>query len=382
MGEGRGSGSDFTEEEDTQRERKPDDRRTDQRVAAEFRVQYRTLDEFVVAYTADISRGGLFVATQNFQPIGSIIRLELVLPDDGPILNIIARVAYLLDANKASGHDRTQGMGVEFLDVEGGPLADQLAAYLTLSLSEQAPLKPPATSEILVVEDDAAYRDRAYAILRRKGHRVTVAKTGLEALGLVLREPPDLILSDVQMPMMDGWQLLRLLRARPSVAHIPVVFLTMLGGEDERLRGYNLGVDDYIAKPFRDEELCARIDRVLTRVRMRPRTTASKNALRGDLQQVSLASVLSFVELEKRTGHLLIVSDNELATLHLRNGQVVHVDLASVHEGKVGADRLYHVLDMAHGRFELTSVEVTTKDSVGVSTQFALLEHARRQDEA
>jgi DNA-binding response OmpR family regulator/Tfp pilus assembly protein PilZ len=357
----------------------PPDRRTQPRIDAAFRVRYRSFDDFVVAYAKDISQGGLFLDAENLRPVGSVVRIELVLPNDGPTVRIIGRVAYLL-TEKDMPSVKKRGMGVEFLDVLGTPLMDQLSDYLTLSVSQQSSIETVAPARVLVVDDDARYRDRASSVLADARHSVSVATNGLEALSVVLRDPPDLIVSDVQMPSMDGWQFLRLVRSRPSVCHIPVMFLTTLSGEPERLRGYQLGVDDYIAKPFRAEELAARVARVLSRSRNREQTTASKNALRGDLAQVSLSSVLSFVEMERRTGHLLVVG-KELATLAIRDGNVVQVDLPVEHSGKKRLDRLLYLLDWVEGRFELTNTEVTVEDSIGVQTSFALIEHARRRDE-
>ncbi len=346
------------------------ERRYDSRCDANLRVSYESLDELVVAYTADIGAHGLFVATQDLLPVGTIVDLELQLPDGGPTVRALARVAHARDGDRS-------GMGMEFLDGENG-LSAQLARYIAGSLDREATTTVEPASYVVVVDDDHSYRSQASMVMTKRGHRVETAENGLEALGLILRDPPDLIISDVQMPIMDGWQLLRVLRARPSLAHIPVIFLTMLSGEPERLKGYKLGVDDYIAKPFLFEELAARVARVFARGRSR---AAMRNALRGDLAQVSVASVLQLVELEKRTGLLLVVSDDQLATLHIRDGAVVHVDFGAPCP-EPGLDRLLRVLDWTEGRFELTSAEVAVEDSVGESISFALLEHARRQDES
>ena len=347
-----------------------DERRIEPRVEATFRVHYKSVDELIVAYTTDMSSGGLFVATRDFLPSGSVVELEIELPDDGAMVRSLARVAHVVDT------DDRAGMGMEFLNRDAGGIVDQLAGYLTLRLGDVGVPEAVPAAYVLIVDDDRSYRAQAAMVMKRGGHRVEVAENGLEALGLVLRDPPDLIISDVQMPTMDGWQFLRVLRSRPSVAHIPVIFLTMLSGEEERLKGYKLGVDDYIAKPFLFEELSARVARVIAR----GSSAAMRNALRGDLAQVSVASVLQFIEIEKRTGLLLLVSHNQMATLHVRNGAVVHVDFGAPC-GELGIERLFRVLDWQEGRFELTAAEVAVEDSIGEPSSYVLLEHARRQDE-
>src|SRR5207248_10119671 len=74
---------------------------------------------------------------------------------------------------------------------------------------------------------------------------------------------PDLIITDVMMPKLDGWQLVRALRSRHEFAFVPVIFLTALGGEEDRIRGFRLGADDYLPKPFRFEELELRVANAL-----------------------------------------------------------------------------------------------------------------------
>src|SRR5205814_1367030 len=103
-------------------------------------------------------------------------------------------------------------------------------------------------------------------------------------------------------------------------------FLTTLTDDTQRLKGYRLGVDDYLGKPFLGAELAARVERVLARSRAQA-GAAGNRALRGDLSQVALASVLSLAEMERRTGSLLLLHDDATITLWLRDGAVVRVDL-------------------------------------------------------
>ncbi len=337
-----------------------------------------------MTYTHDISQGGLYLATQNFLPLGSVVQLKVELPDGAEPAPIIARVAYTLDAEEAQQRGRSQGMGMEFLDAQGGDVASRITTYLAETLGAQVHDSTPEVEacDVLVVDDSDNYREQAADAMRTLGHRVQVARNGLEALGLALREPPDLILSDVNMPSMDGWQLLRMVRSRPSLANVPLIFMTTLGGEAERLKGYQLGVNDYIAKPFNSEELSIRVARVLVQTHKRPTATATKGALRGDLSQVGLASVLAFIEVERRSGLLLVVSEDKIATLHILNGQVVQVDLPDPDAVQEGIERLHLVLDWATGRFELSTVAITAPDSIKLPTGHVLMEHARRADEA
>lgn len=358
-------------------------RRAEPRVAAAFRVKYETLNELVTAYTGDVSRGGIYVKTTKFLPMGAVVRIHLKLPEEGPELRAVARVAYVLDEEDAKRHKRDAGMGMEFLDVGGAPLADEIARYIARENPEVEVPPPPAgmSSRVLVVDDDVWHRERAAQLMRDAGHDVVTADNGVKALGLALQMAPDIILTDVQMPVMDGWQLVRMLRARPTLAQIPVIFVTALDSDEQRLQGYRLGVDDYISKPFNDDELALRVQRVLDRARAYPRSVTTTKALRGTLAHVSLASLLAFLEVERRTGLLLIVRPDEIATVYLREGAAVRVDLPATGDEYEGVERLYYVLGWEMGRFELAEAVVDDEDEIGVPISNVLLEHARRTEQ-
>ncbi len=205
------------------------------------------------------------------------------------------------------------------------------------------------------------------------------AVDGFDGLALCLKEPPDLILSDVNMPRMDGWNLLRMVRARPSLASVPFVFLTTLGSEADRLRGYQLGVDDFIGKPFRGKELQARVDRLMSRA-PRVHSLAEKKSLRGDLSQVGLPSVLSFLELEKKTGELLVVAERT-ANLYLREGRLMRLDVDGETAESAMTELVFDVLSWKNGQFEFAARDIPFEDKLDTSITNLLLEHARMDDE-
>jgi uncharacterized protein (TIGR02266 family) len=246
------------------------ERRSDERVAAKLLVKYDSLDEFVLAYTTDISRGGVFIGTDAPLSAGCVVKLEIVLPDEGPSVHIEGRVLYSLDPAAARAHKRNAGMGIKFLPGQEASVADQLAKFLEAhgERSRTARAKP---AKILFVDDSQAYLDVVEGMLTKWGHKVTVAISGMEALGKAVQDPPDLIVSDIQMPGMDGWQFLRLVRAYPSLADIPCIVLTTRSSDPDRARGYELGVDDFIAKPFAEQELMVRVQRALARTNPRSR---------------------------------------------------------------------------------------------------------------
>ncbi|MDJ1134316.1 response regulator transcription factor [Streptomyces iconiensis] len=121
---------------------------------------------------------------------------------------------------------------------------------------------------LLVVEDEATVRELLSATLRFAGFRVTSAATGTEAVAAATEEPPDLVLLDVMLPDMDGFEVVRRLREQrpesPGVL-VPVLFLTARDRQADKVTGLSLGADDYVTKPFDLEELIARIRAILRR---------------------------------------------------------------------------------------------------------------------
>jgi DNA-binding response OmpR family regulator len=118
---------------------------------------------------------------------------------------------------------------------------------------------------ILIVEDDEDIADSIRYNLEREGFRVRVATTGEDALDLISTGPPNLILLDLSLPHMSGFEICRRLRAEMPTAQIPIIMLTARADESDKVLGLNMGADDYITKPFGMRELVARINAALRR---------------------------------------------------------------------------------------------------------------------
>ena len=123
----------------------------------------------------------------------------------------------------------------------------------------------PGRTTVLVVDDNADMRAYLTRLLAPH-HAVRTADDGRDALEQIRRERPDLVLTDVMMPVLDGFELLRLLRAEPATRALPVVMLTARAGQEAAVEGLEAGADDYLPKPFESAELLARVRAVLDRV--------------------------------------------------------------------------------------------------------------------
>lgn len=122
------------------------------------------------------------------------------------------------------------------------------------------------SKRLLIVDDEPNLLRAVAACLRGEGYEVDTARSGEEALVHVAQRLPDLIVSDIRMPRMDGYALARQLRSNPRTHLIPIVFLTAKDESADRLEGIRSGVDAYLTKPFEPDELVAVIGNILARV--------------------------------------------------------------------------------------------------------------------
>jgi len=137
-------------------------------------------------------------------------------------------------------------------------------------------------ARVLVADDNADMRDYAARLLRAQGWVVETVADGTAALDAARRDPPDLVLSDVMMPGLDGFGLLRALRADPRTSTTPIILLSARAGEEARVEGLDTGADDYLVKPFSAQELVARVRSHLSLARVRTAASDAADRARRD----------------------------------------------------------------------------------------------------
>lgn len=176
-----------------------------------------------------------------------------------------------------------------------------------------------ARDRILVVDDNKLILKLIDAKLVESGFDVTTAGTAEEALTLLRAELPDLIVSDVMMPGIDGYDLCRRLKADPRTASIPVLMLTAAGDVKEKVRGFEAGADDYVVKPFEPAELSLRIRALLARAR----------AARGQIEPLPpKGRVMSVFSLRGGVGKTTLAVNLAISLAQLWMTDVALVDLA------------------------------------------------------
>lgn len=169
---------------------------------------------------------------------------------------------------------------------------------------------------LLVVDDERPIAEILQFNLERAGYQVSVAFNGSEALARFEEEQPHLVILDIMLPQMDGWEVCQAIRRKSSV---PILMLTARDGEQEKVQGLELGADDYVVKPFSPREIVARVRALLRR------SQGTTEILRdGSIEQGELRIEMSTHEVFKRGKKLdLTVREYELLLyLMLRPGQV------------------------------------------------------------
>jgi signal transduction histidine kinase/PAS domain-containing protein len=204
-----------------------------------------------------------------------------------------------------------------------------------------------AGAHIVVADDNADMRDYLGRLLGARW-KVTLVSDGARALEAARRIHPDLILTDIMMPNLDGFGLLRALRADPALISVPVVMLSARAGEEARIEGIEAGADDYLIKPFSARELIARVSNMLQLARLRREAIVANRAkdeflaMLGHELRNPLAPILTALELMRLRGGDLVVRERtiiERQTQHLASLVEDLLDVSRIARGMVQLKR-------------------------------------------
>lgn len=177
---------------------------------------------------------------------------------------------------------------------------------------------------VLVVDDNRLVRELVRDTFLEAGFTVITAAHGREALDRVAEERPDLIITDVVMPEMDGWALCEALKSDPHTRDVPLVFLAGQREIPHRLRGLRMGAYDYLTKPFSTEELLLRVRLILERTRAGSAAgEAPRSYLSGHTSHLPVADLVQLLAMNGKTGCLRLRAAGEAGRLHFRGGRIV-----------------------------------------------------------
>src|SRR4051812_17849291 len=153
-------------------------------------------------------------------------------------------------------------------------------------MTQRALIADVATRPVLLVDDMPASLELLAAIVESAGYEIQTASNGADALQIAAAAPPDLILLDVQMPGLDGFEVCRRLKASAVTKDVPVIFLTALSEQEDKARGFEVGGADYVIKPFHADEVLARVNAHVALHRAQRRLRVISARAQEDLRSV------------------------------------------------------------------------------------------------
>ena len=234
--------------------------------------------------------------------------------------------------------------------------------------------------QLLLVDADPASVRVLEVSLKKAGYSVTTATDGQDALSKLELSAPDLILTDTRLPRVDGYELVRRIKEVPELASLPVVFLTSQKSVEDKIRGLELGVEDYLTKPIFVRELIARVQLLLTRtahLRATGGQPSRRTQLSGNLADMGVVDLLQTFEMGRKSGMATLHDGALEATIYFRDGRVVD----AIHGKLQGEEAIYRCLIWTKGSFDVRFEPSERPETILTSTQGLLMEGMRRLDE-
>ncbi|MGH7232807.1 MAG: response regulator [Nitrospiraceae bacterium] len=233
------------------------------------------------------------------------------------------------------------------------------------------------SAKILVVDDEPHLQRVVSLYLRGRNYQVATAPGGTEAIQMVADDRPDLIVADISMPGMDGFELCGRLRRNPATRTIPFIFLTAKDQDADKIRARKVGADDYLTKPCPLEQLAERVETVMDRIEQAKKIPLDRIGLSGQLEEVDVLDLVQMLELDQKTGALVLSHGERTGTLYFRDGLIVEADIRSPKR----EEPLYVLLGWKAGRYLFLPDAVPERMPITASLAHVLFEDLRRLEE-
>ncbi len=229
---------------------------------------------------------------------------------------------------------------------------------------------------ILVIDGDPKNLQILKESLESSNFRVTVCDNGNQAWEIIQTQRPDIIVSEVDIPGLNGLELLEKIQKDPLVASIPLVFLTNRRNIEDRLKSLRSGVKDYMIKPLHVKEVIARLQMILRRIdRLRHEESESNKKVVGRLEEKNAESLVEDYGLQRRTGVLTLYDQNNRnGEIYFRDGAVVNARLGNFKAEKA----VYQMLPWNRGHFVMDFREISIKDEITVSNLGLLVQGVKQ----
>ncbi|HCF62050.1 MAG TPA: response regulator, partial [Myxococcales bacterium] len=236
-----------------------------------------------------------------------------------------------------------------------------------------------AKQHLLLVDGDPKSLRVMEVSLKKAGFSVTTAVSGDDALQKVAISSPDLVISDTKMTGIDGYELCRRLKEDERFKNLPFIFLTAQKSVEHKLKGLELGVEDYLTKPIYIKEIVARV-KILLSKREKERMERERKegkAFSGNLGDMGVVDLVQTFEMGRKTGTMRLKVGGKDARVFFRDGKLIDAELGRLK----GENAFYRLLNANEGTFELEFGPHDRDDRLQMSTQGLLMEGMRRIDE-
>jgi DNA-binding response OmpR family regulator len=202
-------------------------------------------------------------------------------------------------------------------------------------------------SKILIVDDEPKWLRIVTLYLENRQYEVSTATSGEEALKKIADSPPDVVIADIGMPGMDGYELCSHLRSDPRTRTIPFIFFTARDHDQDRIRASKIGSDDYLTKPCPLQRIAQSVEAVMDRIEQARAIPLEGIGMSGRLEDIDLLDMVQTLELEQKTGALLLSHGERTGTLYFRDGVIVQAGIRSPKR----EEPLFVLLGWKTGRF-------------------------------
>lgn len=228
--------------------------------------------------------------------------------------------------------------------------------------------------KILIVDDDPAVAKLLKMVFMQNNHHVIIAEDGETAMEKASKDAPDLILSDVAMPGIDGFEFYSRLQKNPKTASIPLIFVSGQKEAAEQLKGLRMGAADYVTKPFDLKALQKTVDNVFAKAEKQ------KIDFGGNLESMNLEDIIQIIEMNVKTGELMFTVNNDqhIGSVFFKEGRIIYAITGSLE----GEEALYELISRNEGYAGFYSKTIDMPEKISGSNMSLLLECARMQDDA
>lgn len=234
------------------------------------------------------------------------------------------------------------------------------------------------SSKILVVDDDSNILKLLDISLTKAGYDIFVCDNAEDAIDKANSIHPDLIISDINMPEMDGIEFCWMIRENSEVPMVPFIFLSSLKDPDYEIRGYRAGADDFLSKPIDRADLLEHVSALINRSKKLNSMDPNKDAntpkgISGDLSELSLLEIIQLININKRSGILNVSS----AKLYFQDGNIIKAEF----DGEKNEKAINKLVALKEGHFQFLNEELNIEAEISANTMHIVMEACRLMDE-